>query len=166
MKPSDINLGSFPPLTNTFGKTEAELAAALMVHTLHIAGDAFRPLSWSEVVDTITAEVAANRGPWAKLMANPMFRPSLPELMKPHDNPDGSSYRFVEQIADGRYQFTDHGIAALLKRTCKQCEHFDGGGLGPTNQPRNYAGDCHNPKSGRFTVYASDTCAGFCKADR
>lgn len=44
---------------------------------------------------------------------------------------------------------------------CRNCEYFDGGGIGPDGQPREFHGDCHNRQSPRFTTTAIDTCPVF-----
>ena len=46
-RPSDVNLLGFPPLVGTFNKTEAEVAATLMVATLAASEEnAWRPVAW------------------------------------------------------------------------------------------------------------------------
>lgn len=45
-----------------------------------------------------------------------------------------------------------------IARICRNCEHFDGGGLDKQGEPKNQHGDCHNTISGRFTTSAGDGC--------
>lgn len=44
---------------------------------------------------------------------------------------------------------------------CRNCEYFDGGGLGPHHELTNHRGDCCNKASPRFTTLADDTCNKF-----
>ena len=46
-------------------------------------------------------------------------------------------------------------------RTCKRCEFFDGGGMGPDDLPRERHGDCHNRLSPRFETTGDNTCPYF-----
>jgi hypothetical protein len=46
-------------------------------------------------------------------------------------------------------------------RLCKNCEHFDGGGLKADGTHEWSHGDCHNGISGRFQTNVEDTCSGF-----
>lgn len=48
-----------------------------------------------------------------------------------------------------------------VPKLCRNCEYFDGGGLGPDNQPINYDGDCLNSQAPRFQTAADDTCHRF-----
>jgi hypothetical protein len=41
---------------------------------------------------------------------------------------------------------------------CRNCEHFDAGGLDAAGNPRNKGGDCHNSISGRFQTYLNQGC--------
>lgn len=56
-------------------------------------------------------------------------------------------------------QFFDQEIEP--KPLCRNCEYFDGGGLGPSGTPRNESGDCINVRSDRFTTTASGSCRMF-----
>jgi hypothetical protein len=40
------------------------------------------------------------------------------------------------------------------ERLCGNCEHYDGGGLGKNNWPREASGDCHNGISGKLQTSA------------
>jgi hypothetical protein len=80
-KPSDVTL-RIPPLCNTMKRAEVEFAASLIVRTLQVKGDAWRPVEWSEIQEVIKADMAEDREPFASLMKNPVFRPDAPDLVK------------------------------------------------------------------------------------
>lgn len=44
---------------------------------------------------------------------------------------------------------------------CRNCEYFDGGGLGTDGVPIMHDGDCLNGRSSRFQTTAEDTCRQF-----
>lgn len=73
MKPSDIFLGTFMPLTATFGRVEAEVAAAIIIATLAATGDTWRPVGLAET----TVEILRPFD-WA---SNPFAKPSIDELV-------------------------------------------------------------------------------------
>jgi hypothetical protein len=52
-------------------------------------------------------------------------------------------------------------VRERVERKCRNCEYFDGGGLGPDDQPRNHDGDCLNGQSGRLQTTADETCHRF-----
>ena len=80
-KPSDVVL-YVPPLTGTMGRSEAEHAAAVIVRTCAATGDKWRAVEWSEVADVLKAEVEASREPFASLVQNPFFQPSVDDLCR------------------------------------------------------------------------------------
>jgi hypothetical protein len=45
-----------------------------------------------------------------------------------------------------------------VERICRNCKHFDGGGLGANGVPIEDHGDCHNTISGRLTTKANESC--------
>jgi len=48
------------------------------------------------------------------------------------------------------------------KALCRNCEYFDGGGLGIDGVPKDFHGDCLNRHSSpRFETTQDDTCKGF-----
>ena len=75
MNPSDIVVNTPMPLTATFGRVEAEAAAALIVATLAATDDRWRPVLFSEFRDNAAA---LNMLPW---IANPFVKPSIDELV-------------------------------------------------------------------------------------
>ena len=74
MKPSDIHIGGMMPLTGTFGRVEAEAAAALIVGTLAATDDQWRPIDFSEMGTAKFPHL-----PW---MHNPFVRPEIDELVE------------------------------------------------------------------------------------
>lgn len=44
------------------------------------------------------------------------------------------------------------------RRICRNCQHFDGGGIDKHGQPLKTSGDCHNLISGRYTTTADNGC--------
>lgn len=57
-------------------------------------------------------------------------------------------------------KFFDDGIEP--DALCRNCEYFDGGGLGADGVPINFEGDCLNgSKSSRFQTNQDQTCTGF-----
>lgn len=45
-----------------------------------------------------------------------------------------------------------------FQKICRDCEHYDGGGIDKHGEPRNAQGDCHNGISGRFTTSINESC--------
>jgi hypothetical protein len=93
--PSAVNLlGCFPPLVDTMGKTEAEVAATYIVRTLAASGDTWRPVTWKECRERIKADCIAvekaggpNKAPAVErmifdLLRNPFTRPDVDELVR------------------------------------------------------------------------------------
>jgi hypothetical protein len=69
-----------------------------------------------------------------------MTKADRPELPKPSKPPEPVHY--VGEPA----------------RLCRNCEHFDGGGLTLNGDQVNRDGDCHNSISGRFQTSIDETC--------
>jgi hypothetical protein len=44
------------------------------------------------------------------------------------------------------------------KRICRNCEHYDGGGLDEHGEPLRAHGECHNGISGRLSTHIDDRC--------
>ncbi len=76
MKPSDIMINAVPPLCATFGRTEREAAAALIVGALAAAGDTWRPITLDEIKEHGGVLSAL---PW---MQNPFVRPDIEDLVR------------------------------------------------------------------------------------
>lgn len=82
-KPSDVNLcSSFPPLVGTMGRTEAELAAALLVRVCQVRGDAWQDISAVAIGEVIREDLQAGREPFASMNRNPFCRPDVYDLVK------------------------------------------------------------------------------------
>jgi len=108
--PSAVNLdGSFPPLLATFKKTESEIAAAYIIRTLQLSGDAWRPVAFPEIAARLRADVEAKNEPWAALAHNPFARPDVHRLIE-----DGFA-EWYEGVVGGSAQFTEKGFEALRK---------------------------------------------------
>lgn len=110
-KPSQVDLdGSFPPLCDTFRKTEAEVCAAWLVRTCALDGDAWRPLTFVEVRDRMRADMDSKVDPWGALVLNPFARPDPHRLVG-----DGFAEWIGEEETERQVQFTAAGFDALRK---------------------------------------------------
>jgi hypothetical protein len=80
-KPSDVDLlGSFPPLCATMGHTEAELAAAILVHACRVRGDEWKPHTLPELGEVLGEALDAGVEPFASMNGNPFCKPDLRDL--------------------------------------------------------------------------------------
>ncbi len=113
--PSAVRLdGSFPPLTATMRKAEAEAAATLLVIACRANGDSWDARTLPEIGAAIDAELNAERAPLHDLRNNPFWRPSIPLLVefgfarwtRPDETESGSK---------SPLEFTATGIEALRK---------------------------------------------------
>lgn len=118
-RPSDVIL-RVPPLTDTMRKTEIECAAALLVATLALRGDEWRPLLWSDVQEAARAcrgeKPEGPEGPEDRaasflwdVQRNPFLRPDFPGLL---------AGGFATKDDSGAITFTHEGLAALAKWVC------------------------------------------------
>lgn len=106
-KPSDVDLlGSFPPLAGTMGKSEAELAAAIMVLASREA-DEWRALTLPDLGAALGEALDAGVEPFASLNRNPFARPDVRELVA-----RGFAAWSDEPKA---ITFTDQGLEALRR---------------------------------------------------
>lgn len=117
-KPSQVRIG-IPPLVATMGRSEAEFAAALVVRTLAVKGDTWRPVAWTEIqevvkadmegtVDPVTMKRTPRHAAVASLMGMPFYRPDIYEMVKRgFARWTGEPGKTVE--------FTDKGVTALRK---------------------------------------------------
>lgn len=81
-KPSEVSLvGSFPPFVATFKRSEAEMAAALLVRTMAETGDEWRAVALPEIAKVLKADVANKLEPWLSFSTNPFFRPDFLRLV-------------------------------------------------------------------------------------
>ena len=122
-KPSNVRLfESFPPLVDTFGKTEIECAVFYVVRTLTVSGDEWMPLRWTDIRGIIAGsmakvamlghnEVSAEDGFVDDLAKNPFARPDFQKLV------DQGSARWLGE--DGEVnrplELTDEGRERLRK---------------------------------------------------
>ena len=105
MKPSDIFLNAVPPLTGTFGKSEREAAAALLVNACRVHGDVFGPVTPKMVGQSMNLD----EEPWKSLSRNPFFRPDFRALAD-------AGYAAFDGDPNGHnvpIRFTEKGLAAL-----------------------------------------------------
>jgi len=103
VKPSDILL-IVPPLCATFGRTENEVAAALIVRACQVAGDQWAPVKWSTAVDVLKADHEAGRE-FGMMMVNPFCRPDMFALV------DGGFARWIEKGRE--VEFTEAGLSRI-----------------------------------------------------
>jgi hypothetical protein len=77
-KPTDVYLG-IPPLVGTLGRAEAEYSAALYVRVCQQRGNAWAPVTWSDVKKAMQCDLDGavppfgGRSPAGGLLRNPIF---------------------------------------------------------------------------------------------
>lgn len=77
-KPSEIDLlGSFPPLCGTMKKTEAEMAAAILVRGCQVHGDRWDAIPLRMLGAVIGDDLDAKREPFSSMNRNPFCRPDM-----------------------------------------------------------------------------------------
>lgn len=111
MKPSDILLHDPIPLTDVFGRAEAEQAAGLMISALVASDDTWRGVTPKEIGEFLKSVIDAKEDPpvW---MNNPFFKPDIDDLIK---------REFAEWVGDdseGRsrpVRFTPYGMRKLRR---------------------------------------------------
>jgi hypothetical protein len=82
-KPSDVSLcASFPPLVATMGHTEAELAAAMLVRTCQVRGDAWQDVDTRMLGEVITEDLRTKHEPFHSMNGNPFCRPDAFDLVE------------------------------------------------------------------------------------
>jgi len=106
-RPSDVVLGT-PPLVDTMGRAEAELAAALIVRACQVRGDAWQAVSPDAIVKVIQEDVAAGREPVTSMNRNPFWRPDAHDLVKR----GGAEWVGAEGVV---LRLTPKGLASLKK---------------------------------------------------
>lgn len=116
MKPSQVVL-QIPPLVGTFGRTETECTAALLVFCCQQLGDTWQAVGIDEIVALSkraldhTLPVPAGEKWFQSFMVNPFIRTSAEELL---NHPEW----FTKHV-DGlvmRFGFTDLGFELLKQR--------------------------------------------------
>jgi len=119
-KPSQIDVfaRSYLPFIDTFGHTEAEVAAAMMISTMRYDGDELHPVSL-EQVNAWAREAERSEAHWRKLFSNPFVTPDIDMLIA-----DGYA-RWVGEGPEHRsgpedpvrpVEFTERGIARLEEK--------------------------------------------------
>lgn len=108
-KPSDVDLrSSYPPLVGSMGSTEAEIAAAMIVRTCQVNGDAWQDVPAPMIGKVIKNDIAAMIEPFHSLNGNPFCRPSIQRLV------DSGCAEWVGE--PGRViRFTRKGLEGLEK---------------------------------------------------
>jgi len=119
-KPSQIDVfaRSYLPFIGTFGHTEAEVAAAMMISTMRYDGDKLQPVSF-EQIKTWMYEAERSEKRWRDLLNNPFVTPDIDMLIA-----DGYA-RWVGEGPEHRsgpedpvrpVEFTERGIARLEEK--------------------------------------------------
>lgn len=107
-KPSQIAIDTPMPFTDTFKKSEAEVAAALIVIACaQRLGDAWMPVMPNTIGDLIRSDPAVR-----KWLSNPFVRPDVHRLIA-----DGFAEWVGEkpERGDRAVRFTDKGFEALRR---------------------------------------------------
>jgi hypothetical protein len=104
---------SWLPFIDTFGHSEAETAAAMLVAAMACHGDVWAPMLPAELGAWMKAEAANPEGRWAKLFDNPFLRPDFGELVS-----EGWA-RWVGDEAEGRkrpLELTDKALVRIVEK--------------------------------------------------
>ncbi len=110
-KPSAVNLGgSYPPLCDTFGRSEAEAAATLIVLACVELGDAWIPVGPETIGRLIEGARTSRTEPLYSLSRNPFWHPDIWELIK-----RGAAEWVGEPGDHGVVQFTEAGLERLRR---------------------------------------------------
>ncbi len=122
-KPSDVSLyDSFPPLAGTLGKTEAELAATLLVRASQVHGDVWQDIHVRMLGEVIRADLGAKREPLHSMNRNPFCRPDVWQLVKlgcaEWVGEPGKVLRFTEKGLDGLYKAVGRSRPESLADGC------------------------------------------------
>lgn len=109
-KPSQVVL-DVPPLPGTFGKSELEHAAAIIVRVSQALGDVWQPATWKQVQSVLRTDATNGTLPFGGenggLLANPFFRPDVYGLV------EGGFARDVGEGGEKAFELTPAGIARL-----------------------------------------------------
>jgi hypothetical protein len=108
-KPSQVFLNTVPPLTATMGRSEREHAAALLVRTCQVKGDAWQPVTPAMLGEVLRADLGAQVEPWNSLNRNPFFRPDF------HDLVAAGFARWGDDTVKGPLELTELGIESLRR---------------------------------------------------
>lgn len=78
--PSEVVLHAIP-LVGTLGRTEREMAAALIVRACQVNGDTWQPVTPKMIREMLERDAADGVEPMASLNRNPFARPNFWELV-------------------------------------------------------------------------------------
>lgn len=105
-KPSEVQLVGIP-LTATFGRSEMEAAAAIIVRTCAVLGDEWRAVSVDEVKKVLQLEQAGD--PLYPFLSNPFWNPDVSQLAS------AGFARWEGQPGSSPVGLTDAGIEKLRR---------------------------------------------------
>lgn len=109
-KPSEVVLRPVIPLMATMGRAERELAAAMIVRTCAVKGDAWQPVGPATIGEVIRADLDAKLEPWTGLNSNPFCpSPDFRDLVK------HGFARWTAGDDKGPLELTAKGIEALRR---------------------------------------------------
>ena len=80
--PSQIVLRAPLPLTDTMGRAEREVAAALIVRTCHVHGDKWQPVTPRMIGEVIKQDLDDGTEPFKTMNLYPFARPDFRDLIK------------------------------------------------------------------------------------
>lgn len=106
--PSQVHL-CVPPLVGTMEHAQREFAAMLIVRSLQVNGDAWKPVEPAEIGQMILADIQAGNEPIASLNRNAFFKPDFFELA------DGTYGRWVDEPGKSAIELTERGIESLRR---------------------------------------------------
>lgn len=114
MKPSEVDIrktGAFV-LANTCGRVEREVALALVVHTLALRGDIWRPIPLTDIDAVLGEIVKAKSEPWHSMFMLPAF------VWRGPDFADAEKHGVIHGVCrDGANCYVvDERVIALLRR--------------------------------------------------
>lgn len=108
-KPSQVRVDLPIPFVGTFGASEAEQMAALLVLTLARSDDAWRPVKAPEIGQLLQSVLDKPTDPVHRWASNPFMRPDVWRLIK-----DGYT-EWEGGVVQSGVLFTDKGLSALSK---------------------------------------------------
>lgn len=106
-KPTDIVLHAIP-LVGTLGRTEREVAAAMLVRACAFHGDRWQPITPTQMGEWLRHDLDNKVEPFASLDRNPFIRPDFHELVR-----TGFAEGALE--ADSPLALTEKGLLAIAR---------------------------------------------------
>jgi hypothetical protein len=106
MKPSEVVIDAIP-FVGTFGRSQIEIAVALIVRTCALGGDTWGPCTLDDVMLMITNEVTEKAEPIASMAGNPFVRPDWHSLI--------SAGWATQDGGTGAIELTPKAVEALEK---------------------------------------------------